>query len=75
MNKSETRAPEPTKLPTSQAELNMSDEDLVSTVSQHLAMPDHFVQVARDHDNHHHQRQSKNVAAYAKVTGDRKSVV
>lgn len=47
----------------------MSDEDLVSTVSQHLAMPEHFVQVARDHDNHHHQRQSKNVAAYAKVTG------
>ncbi|OBT99874.1 transcription factor [Pseudogymnoascus verrucosus] len=69
MNKSETRAPEPVKLPTSQAELNMSDEDLVSTVSQHLSMPDHFVQVARDHDNHHHQRQSKNVAAYAKVTG------
>jgi hypothetical protein len=47
----------------------MSDEDLVTAVSHHLAMPNHFVQVARDHNNDHHQRQSKNVAAYAKITG------
>lgn len=47
----------------------MSDEELVTIVSQHLALPEHFVQVARDHDNDHHQRQSKDVAAYAKVTG------
>jgi pSer/pThr/pTyr-binding forkhead associated (FHA) protein len=69
MKEPEPLMPEPAKLPTCQDELNMTDDDLVSAVSQHLAMPDDFVQVARDHDNHHHQRQSKNVAAYAKVTG------
>src|SRR5258706_2370247 len=47
----------------------MSHEDLVSTVSQHLLLPKHMVQVAIDNDNDHHQRQSKNVSAYAKITG------
>lgn len=59
----------PAKLPTTQEEVDMSDDELISTVSQHLAIPSYLVQVAKDHSNHHHQRQSKNVAAYAKVTG------
>jgi hypothetical protein len=49
--------------------LDLSDEALVTTVSQHLLLPSHFVQVAHDHDNALHQRQSKNVQAYAKITG------
>jgi hypothetical protein len=57
------------KLPRTQAELDMSDDALVTTVSQHLLMPSHFVQVAHDHDNALHVRQSKNVQAYAKITG------
>lgn len=57
------------KLPKTQDELDMSDEALVTSVSQHLLLPEHFVQVAHDHDNALHQRQSKNVQAYAKITG------
>lgn len=60
---------EPSRLPKTQAELDMSDEAIVTTVSQHLLLPDHFVQVVQDHDNALHQRQSKNVQAYAKITG------
>jgi hypothetical protein len=65
----EEPAPTPNKLPRTQAELDMTDEALVTTVSQHLLMPSEFVQVSQDHDNALHQRQSKNVQAYAKITG------
>jgi pSer/pThr/pTyr-binding forkhead associated (FHA) protein len=47
----------------------MNDEEIISTVASHLTMPPHFVQVQKDHNNSLHQAQSKNVAAYAKVTG------
>ncbi|KAI9732243.1 MAG: transcription factor [Claussenomyces sp. TS43310] len=60
---------EPLKLPRTQAELSMSDEELVSITSQHLLLPSHDVQVVRDHNNDLHQRQSQNVQAYAKITG------
>lgn len=65
----EEPAIESSKLPKTQTELNMSDEELVSITSQHLLLPDHDVQVVSDHNNDLHQRQSQNVQAYAKITG------
>jgi forkhead protein FKH len=47
----------------------MTDDSLITTVSQHLLLPNHFVQVAHDHGNVRHQKESKNVQAYAKITG------
>ncbi len=43
--------------------------DLVAQVSTFFTLPTWDVRVARDHNNHHQARQSKNVAAYAKITG------
>lgn len=60
---------ERTKLPKTQDELDMETEALVAAVSQHLALPEGAVQAAIDHDNEKHHQQSKDVQAYAKITG------
>ena len=48
----------------------MNDEELISAIVPHLAMPDHTVQASQDHANLLHERHSKEgVQAYAKLTG------
>jgi pSer/pThr/pTyr-binding forkhead associated (FHA) protein len=48
----------------------MTDEELISAIVPHLAMPDHIVQASQDHANLLHERHSKEgVQAYAKLTG------
>ena len=48
----------------------MNDEELVSAIVPHLAIPDHTVQASQDHANLLHERHSKEgVQAYAKLTG------
>lgn len=48
----------------------MNDEELISAIVPHLAMPDHAVQASQDHANLLHERHSKEgVQAYAKLTG------
>lgn len=60
---------EPAPLPKSQDELDLSGDEIITSVSRHLFLPPYDVQVAIDHSNHHHSRLNTNVSAYAKVAG------
>jgi len=62
-------AAEPLKVAREQKDLDLSHEELVAAVSQHLLLPNYDVQVALDNNNEHHQRQSQNVQAFAKICG------
>ena len=48
----------------------MNDEELISAVVPHLALPEHPVQASLDHANELHEKHNKEgVQAYAKLTG------
>jgi pSer/pThr/pTyr-binding forkhead associated (FHA) protein len=48
----------------------MNDEELISAIVPHLAMPEHPVQASQDHANEFHETHNKEgVQAYAKLTG------
>lgn len=65
----EEAAADPPKVPREQKDLDLSHEELVAAVTQHLLLPNYEVQVALDNNNEHHQRQSQNVQAFAKICG------
>jgi pSer/pThr/pTyr-binding forkhead associated (FHA) protein len=61
--------PEPV-LPQDRSGIEMNDEELITAIVPHLALPEHIVQASIDHANLLHERHSKEgVQAYAKLTG------
>ncbi|KAG0646722.1 Fork-head transcriptional regulator 2 [Hyphodiscus hymeniophilus] len=57
-------------LPRDRSGIDLNDEELISAVVPHLALPEHPVQASQDHANVIHERHNKEgVQAYAKLTG------